>query len=320
VGDGVIKIVNNTVGLALSRLGYGDPEIKAIVDYIGENDTIEGAPFLSEDHLAVFDCAFKPARGVRAISTMGHLRMMASVQPFLSGAISKTVNCPAETTPGEIAKLFIEGWKLGLKAIAIYRDGSKRTQPLSTSLKAETKAKPVRRRLSSERRSITHKFAVGGHEGYLTVGLYEDGTPGEIFVTMAKEGSVVSGLMHAVAELSSISLQYGVPLSVLVKKFAHTRFEPSGYTENPQIPFATSVVDYVFRWMAQKFMQVEGAQGESPPVAEAAEPPRLMVEAHERTGTPTPLDAPPCHECGMIMTRNGSCYKCLNCGSTSGCS
>jgi ribonucleoside-diphosphate reductase alpha chain len=327
-GDGFIKIVNQTVPEALRRLGHGEEQVAAIVAHIDENDTIEGAPGLSAEHLPVFDCAFKPANGSRSIHWLGHIRMMAATQPFLSGAISKTINCPTEATPDDISRAYIDSWKMGLKAVAIYRDGSKRIQPLSTTL-AETAsrgvARPGRRRLPDERRSITHKFSVGGHEGYLTVGMYDDGQPGEIFITMAKEGSVVSGLMHVVAEATSIALQYGVPLQVLVNKFSHTRFEPTGYTNNPQIPVAKSIVDYIFRWLAMKFIPDEhgaGAAISTPTAAAVTDSLRLVggADRGEKHVFLTQADAPPCHECGSIMVRNGSCYKCMNCGSTSGCS
>ncbi len=339
VGGGTIKIVNNTVAQALRKLGYDDPQVKAIVDYVNEKGTIEGSPELKPDHLPVFDCAFKPANGTRSIHYMGHLKMMGAVQPFISGAISKTVNLPSSVTVEEIQQAYIEAWRLGLKAVAVYRDGSKRTQPLSTSA-SETKrgvvveSRPVRRHLPVERHSITHKFAVAGHEGYLTIGMYEDGTPGEIFIVMAKEGSTLSGVMDSFATTCSMALQYGVPLKVLVDKFSHTRFEPSGFTSNPQVPYAKSIMDYIFRYLASKFLPSEeamalGVQVEEPPLtnltvsappriasAPAAAPPAkksALVDIEDR-------DAPVCFECGSLMVRNGACYKCLNCGSTSGCS
>ncbi len=265
VGGGLMKIVNQTIPAALVKLGYTDVQVKAIVDYIDANETIEGAPHLKEKDVAVFDCAFKPARGSRSIHYMGHIRMMGAVQPFLSGAISKTVNVPKEATAGEIMQAYVESWRLGVKAIAIYRDGSKRTQPLNTSReKEEAKAaearvasQPVRHKLPDERRAITHKFEIAGHEGYITVGLYEDGLPGEIFLVMAKEGSTISGFADAFAQAISYALQYGVPLQDLVDKFSHVRFEPAGITRNPQIRIAKSIVDYVFRWLATKFLSPE---------------------------------------------------------------
>ncbi len=437
VGEGYLKIVNGTVPGALRKLGYTPDQVEEIVAYVDDRETIEGAPGLKPEHLTVFDCAFKPRNGSRSILPMGHVRMMAAVQPFLSGAISKTVNMPEAATADEIEQIYLQGWKLGLKAIAIYRDNSKRSQPLSTSkLKSddENKAasdvieelrrklataqaealKPHRRRLPAERAALTHKFDITGHEGYITVGLYPDGQPGEIFLKMAKEGSTVSGLMDTFATAISLSLQYGVPLRDLVNKFAHVRFEPSGFTGNPEIPIAKSVIDYIFRWLGSRFLvgddkaalglQDRGSvvgvapfafgaglapqpeEGPSaideaidPPVttatatatapapaptrppSEAAQPPSqskppattamsdmAAVESRnghanghangngngkvgaasafaaslgvERTAFKIQEDAPSCADCGSIMVRNGSCYKCLNCGSTSGCS
>jgi len=331
VGGGLIKIVNNTVPLALKRLGYEKEEIRAIVEHIDEHDTIEGAPHLKPEHLPVFDCAFKAAKGSRSIHYLGHLRMLAAVQPFISGAISKTINMPEDSTVDEIQQAYLEGWKLGLKAVAIYRDGCKRSQPLSTkreervaeSPAADAVPRPVRRKLPDERRALTHKFSINGHEGYITVGLYEDGQPGEIFLTMAKEGSTISGLMDAFATSISLALQYGVPLKALVDKFSHMRFEPSGFTRNPEIPIAKSITDYIFRWLASRFLTSEEKQAVG---VILAEPEGAAEGAAEGEGTGSKFtvdigtDAPSCHECGSIMVRNGSCYKCNNCGSTSGCS
>ncbi|MFP4355059.1 MAG: vitamin B12-dependent ribonucleotide reductase [Phycisphaerae bacterium] len=273
-GGGVFKIVNRTVPLALEKLGYSPQQVAEIIDWIDENDTIEGAPHISEQDLPVFDCAFTPANGSRSIHYMGHIRMMGAVQPFLSGAISKTVNMPKEATVEEILDVYVDGWKLGLKAVAIYRDGSKRSQPLSSKDESKTEAPaqaeadlisaeqlekakrtPHRRRLPATRPSLTHKFDVAGHEGYLNVGLYEDSTPGELFITMAKEGSTVGGMMDAFATAISLCLQYGVPLEALVKKFSHQRFEPAGMTSNRDIPFAKSIVDYIFRWLGLSFLE-----------------------------------------------------------------
>ncbi|MBI2212008.1 MAG: vitamin B12-dependent ribonucleotide reductase [Acidobacteria bacterium] len=367
VGGGMLKIVNNTVPVALKRLGYDQKQVNDIVNYIDENDTIEGAPHLLDSHLAVFDCAFKAANGTRTIHYKGHIKMMAAVQPFISGAISKTINMPNEATVEEIEQAYYEAWKLGLKAVAIYRDGCKRSQPLSTkkdkgvaeALTAEQRAS--RRKLPDEREAITHKFSVGGHEGYITVGKYEDGAPGEIFITMAKEGSTISGLMDAFATMTSLALQHGVPLQLLVDKFSHTRFEPSGFTKNPEIPMAKSIMDYIFKWLSIKFLsresQVEAGvikRDEEPAAAPAPEPVTKAIgnvvelatedkrfintiktetrgEARAtRVGFEEPQqqkatflhqqDAPSCSDCGSIMVRNGACYKCLNCGSTSGCS
>ncbi len=348
VGGGLMKIVNGTVPAALSRLGYTDAQIKAIIDHIDRNETIEGAPYLKEKDLPVFDCAFKPAKGTRSIQYMGHIRMMGATQPFISGAISKTVNVPKDATADDIMQAYLESWRLGVKAISIYRDGSKRTQPLNTSRDKSAAAqqppakevvRPIRHKLSEERRAITHKFDIQGHEGYITVGLYDDGTPGELFLVMAKEGSTISGFADAFAQAISYALQYGVPLPVLVDKFSHMRFEPSGMTKNPQVRFAKSIVDYVFRWLATKFMSAEaqyrvGVNG--PDLAEAkekdAEQLKLLVNGVTSGGGRLPApsmapiatiqnqeDAPPCTMCGAIMVRSGSCYKCANCGSTSGC-
>jgi len=334
VGGGVIKIVNNTVPAALIKLGYTPDQVEAIVTHIDSTGTIEGAPHLKPEHLPVFDCSFRPQNGVRSIHYMGHVRMMAAVQPFISGAISKTINMPEESTVEDIVTAYTESWKLGLKAVAIYRDNSKKVQPLSSgagkSEKSEKKAaagnqavekvvyRPVRRKLPDERRSITHKFSIGGHEGYITAGMYDDGAPGEIFITMAKEGSTISGLMDAFATAVSFNLQYGVPLKFLVDKFAHLRFEPSGWTGNQQIPYAKSIMDYIFRWLGAKFLGPEYA------VTEAGETPNLRPtepdSQQQLPFAPVVADAPLCAECGSIMTRNGSCYKCGNCGGTSGCS
>ena len=343
VGGGLFKIVNNTVPRALKRLGYDVKQVQEIVEYIDEHETIEGAPHLKDEDLPVFDCAFKPANGSRSIQYMGHLRMMGAVQPFISGAISKTINMPSDVTVEEIMQAYIEGWKLRVKAVAIYRDGSKRTQPLNTS-KEEDKApkaaevkepRPFRRKLPDERRSITHKFDIAGHEGYITAGMYEDGQPGEIFITMSKEGSTISGVMDSFATAISLALQYGVPLRILVDKFSHMRFEPSGFTKNPDIPMAKSIMDYLFRWLATKFLDRE-AQREIGIVKgdreeDNADKKVLPLNSQgPRGGAPvvtissvTSLyqqDAPPCPDCGAIMIRSGACYKCMNCGAVSGCS
>ncbi len=379
VGGGLIKIVNQTVPEALRNLGYDAREVEAIIAYIDKNDTIEGAPGLKVEHLPVFDCAFRSSTGTRSIHYMGHIRMMSATQPFLSGAISKTVNLPTDCTVEDIEDAYIQAWKLGLKAIAVYRDGCKRTQPLSTNLKQATtngratedvasvdplstlapeeramvealrarKTRPagpptaVRYKLADERASFTHKFSIGGHEGYITVGLYENGAPGEIFVRMAKEGSVIAGLMDSFATAVSLSLQHGVPLQVLVDKFRGTRFEPSGFTGNQEIPIATSIMDYLFRWLNIRF-PADGLFVERHPAARlaqldlprvplmakdfldkaavgAVDPASISVEVKDRAWVQE-TDAPPCHECGTLMVRNGACHKCPNCGSTSGCS
>jgi ribonucleoside-diphosphate reductase alpha chain len=392
VGGGMLKIVNNSVEESLVRIGYSESEVKDILAYIDEKDTIEGAPHLKDEHLSIYDCAFKAKNGSRTIKYMGHLRMMGAVQPFISGAISKTVNMPYEATVEDIEEVYMEGWKMGLKAIAVYRDGSKRQQALTTSKetdsskqneeKVETEVKkvdtgiqmvpvsanakftPRRRRMADERRSITHRFNIGPHKGYITVGLYDDGTPGELFVIMAKEGSVISGLMDAFSASISIGLQYGVPLQVLVNKFAHMRFEPSGFTSNENIRMAKSIVDYIFRWMALKFLSAEDQvkiginnMAEKPAnamplgaapakkaeqdvdVSDSAdstaqtdlfkqEVEATVTEAKQETNGASAhtmtfdnlSDAPACDTCGSITVRNGACFKCLNCGSTTGCS
>ncbi len=397
-GGGMLKIVNQTVPMALERLGYSAQEIKDIYDCIDKDDTIETSTTLNPEHLPVFDCAFTPVKGKRHIHWQAHLKMMAAAQPFISGAISKTINMPNESTKEEIMKAYMEGWKLGLKAVAIYRDGSKRTQPMNTgksSDKAQEKKetlivqKPYRRRLPETRNSITHKFSVAGHEGYLTVGLYEDNQPGELFITMAKEGSTVGGLMDVVGTCVSMSLQYGVPLVTLVDKFRHARFEPAGMTSNRDIPFAKSLIDYIFCWMGCQFLPgyaenntpnrskakenkntttakevVEKTKDLAKKVAEAKqvtnkEPEkrtpivevksdRFAEEAADKavatvvevvtSGAGEVVsqekvlqqfngqfehfqdDAPACDVCGSITVRNGTCYRCFNCGNSMGCS
>jgi len=351
VGGGMIKIVNNTTDIALTSLGYSAEQRKAIIDYIDREETIEGAPGLNPDDLAVFDCAFRAANGTRSIHYLGHIRMMAAAQPFISGAISKTVNLPADATVEDVEEAYMDAWKMGLKAIAIYRDGCKRTQPLSTSKvdpgttkteKAEAAVPMVaRRKLPDERHSLTHKFSVAGHEGYMHVGLYEDGAPGEIFVRMAKEGSTISGLMDSFATSISLALQHGVSLELLVDKFSRTRFEPSGFTGNPELPRASSIMDYIFRWLEAKFLRDEGTV-DAPKEPETASTPAAKAESSSRAPAVEVVDAtapgaraetkvatfdfiarseaPACPECGAIMVPNGSCHKCIECGTTSGCS
>ena len=468
VGGGMIKIVNGTVPAALFKLGYSDEQVQSIVSYIDSTGTIEGAPGIKPEHLSVFDCSFKPAKGTRTIHYNGHIKMMAATQPFLSGAISKTVNLPTEATADDIAEVYVEAWRLGIKAVAIYRDGSKGVQVLNTSQDEGKKADPaaaalaasaervltsmaqgnaastndlqslqraletkissklevsakavadaartfelaiqnavsatptqpetptqptladvvlqsqnpnappraVRHRLPEERASLTHKFSIAGHEGYITVGLYPTGEPGEIFIKMAKEGSTVSGLMDSFATATSLSLQHGVPLKVLCEKFAHTRFEPSGWTGNEHIGYAKSIMDYIFRWLQLRFLSgqqldlfagmggspqpaipVLGTIGDSGSTAAPAirkdlgssNDASVMSSGHPVTGAGQTIipghaaqvvptsghaadamrsmydmgDAPSCHTCGAIMVRNGSCYRCMSCGSTSGCS
>jgi ribonucleoside-diphosphate reductase alpha chain len=418
VGGGMIKIVNQTVPSALWKLGYIPDQVNSIVSYIDSTGTIEGAPGIREEHLPVFDCSFKPQKGTRTIHYMGHVMMMAATQPFISGAISKTVNLPETATVDDITEAYIQSWKLGIKAVAIYRDGSKKAQPLMAASSRDEAAKrgtrgekdatattrplsgpeldfqklspeqqtmalaavrpltmheqetapprAVRHRLPSERASITHKFAIAGHEGYITVGLYKDGTPGELFIRMAKEGSTVSGLMDSFATAVSLALQHGVPIKLLCDKFSHTRFEPSGFTGNQEIPIAKSIMDYIFRWLELRF--VTGRQYPLfkdmvlPPMGAAVSTEPLAIGQSNivetmppqgglgtQPGTQTPSaegaaknpslvdrgiyhsadalkefvdlgDAPSCYLCGSIMTRNGSCYRCMSCGSTSGCS
>ncbi len=401
-GGGMLKLVNKTVPMALEKLGYSVDDIKVICDYIDEQETIEGAPKLTDEHVAIFDCAFKPRNGKRSIHYMAHIKMMAAVQPFISGAISKTINMPKECTTEQIAEAYMEGWKIGLKAVAIYRDGSKRLQPVQTNKHKEGKgkadaavsARPYRRRLAETRNSITHKFSVAQHEGYLTVGLYEDGQPGELFITMAKEGSTVGGLMDVIGTCTSMSLQYGVPLITLVDKFRHARFEPAGMTSNRDIPFAKSLIDYIFCWMgcqfipgykenntpnrnvapesdnkntttakqlvektkdlAQKIAEAKNktdkpkSNGKKTSIKEVSPAKKTKISASDRITDLVPVsvgydsdggqaeakamqgfnaqfqhfqdDAPACDICGSITVRNGTCYKCFNCGNSMGCS
>jgi ribonucleoside-diphosphate reductase alpha chain len=350
VGGGLIKIVNNTVPEALMRLGYTPEQMSEIVSHIDQNGKIEGAPYLKSEHLPVFDCSLAPAGGGRSIAWTGHVKMMAAAQPFLSGAISKTINMPEESTVEDVMDAYIESWKLGLKAVAIYRDNSKRSQPLSAAgqkkdekkpeavveaLQQELFARAQREKMPAERASVTHKFSVGGHEGYITVGMYEDGRPGEIFIKMSKEGSTLSGVMDGLALTVSIGLQYGVPLKVYVDKLLNTRFEPSGITANPKIRFVSSVLDYIARWLGGRFISVDYLKLNGAPMAEAAggaaaapaivaqtlaSMPSLPASNASSKPSNTHEGAPTCSECGMLMVPNGACYKCGNCGSTSGCS
>ncbi len=395
-GGGMLKIVNRGVPDALRRMNYSEAEIKNIIAHIEKHDTIEdveenGATIrsgLKAEHLPVFDCAFKAHKGKRSIGYLAHLKMMAAAQPFISGAISKTVNMPSACTVEEIRDTYVQAWKMGLKCVAIYRDGSKRSQPLNTKKTNEggdktvtataavdvaplenrikelenevvklrhESGKPLRRRLTDTRQALTHKFDIAGHEGYLTVGLFEDGQPGELFITMAKEGSTIGGLMDSIGTLSSMAFQYGVPLEALVRKFAHQRFEPSGFTKNAEIRNASSITDYVFRWLALQF--VPGYR-ESLNVARTQPElamPGLLEEMKKKINRPVPElaiaedsevldvkssngnghghsrltltssfqnqgDAPTCPTCGHVAVRNGACYKCLNCGESLGCS
>ena len=393
-GGGLLKIVNRTVPEALRRLGYAGTEVEKIIAHIEKFDTIEDVTVNGEtvasgvraEHLEVFDCAFKPYQGKRSIHYMAHLKMMGAAQPFISGAISKTVNLPQDCSVEDISDAYTQAWKMGLKCVAIYRDGSKRSQPLNTKKTNEGGAKveavqvvdnriieleaeilklreravqPLRRRLPDTRKAVTHKFDIAGHEGYLTVGLFADGQPGELFITMAKEGSTIGGLMDSIGTLTSMALQYGVPLEALSTKFAHQRFEPSGFTKNPEIRNASSITDYVFRWMAYQFIPgyrdattTNRSQPElampglieevrktvNRPVpdlpiseeAEALDLPAPGTNGHKNGGrTVNTLsdsvahfqqDAPTCPHCGHVAVRNGACYKCLNCGESLGCS
>ncbi len=392
-GGGILKIVNRTVSEALHALAYSPEQIEHVIRHIERYDTIEDVILgkddevvtqglfqvgdvakssLKPEHLPVFDCALKAARGQRSLNYRAHLKIMAAAQPFLSGAISKTVNVPNTATIEEIRDIYVEAWKMGLKCVAIYRDGSKRSQPLNTTkpsgngedknfsaqfaaLQKEVEqlrkqvGQPVRHRMPETRASFTHKFSIAGHEGYFTVGLFENGRPGELFITMAKEGSTIGGLMDTVATLVSLSLQYGVPLEDLVRKFAHQRFEPSGYTSNPQIRVAKSIVDYIFRWLGITFIAgYEGVEPETSPVSRLRHLTKHAAAGNEQpvsagmpdtesnrretvvtaAGVPAisqtlahfQSDAPPCHNCGAIMVRNGACYRCPSCGESSGCS
>jgi len=357
VGGGMLKLVNGTVPSALSKLGYTQSQVTAITAHIEASGTIEGAPELADRHLAIFDCAFKPQNGTRSISHMGHIKMMGSVQPFISGAISKTVNLPETATVEDVMDAYVEAWKHGVKAIAVYRDGSKKVQPLSTGKETSNSKKEAavtetvvvarpRRRLNDTRASLTHKFTIEGHEGYITVGLFEDNTPGELFVTMAKEGSTLSGMMDAFATSISLSLQYGVPLAHLVEKFAHMRFEPSGWTGNSELGFAKSIVDYVFRWLGYRFLSTDDKMAiglvRTSEIVDPAPQLELLSKAvsmatpatAQETVWTQPVaptgpgarrlnstpDAPPCPRCGWLTVRNGTCHKCENCGETTGCS
>ena len=343
-GGGMLKIVNRTVPEALQRLGYSAEQIKSIIAHIEKFDTIEDvedegktvASGLKAEHLDVFDCAFKAYRGKRSIQYMAHLKMMAAAQPFISGAISKTVNLPNECSVEDIRDAYVQAWKMGLKCVAIYRDGSKRSQPLNTKKTndggSESKAEvvpaeplqkriaelegevtkwrsaagqPLRRRLPETRRAITHKFDIAGHEGYFTVGLFEDGQPGEIFITMAKEGSTIGGLMDSIGTLTSMSLQYGVPLDALVRKFAHQRFEPSGFTKNPDIRNASSIIDYVFRWMAMEF--IPGYREASNPARAQTELPMPDLEAEMKKKLNRPVsDLPPIGDAPLLAAQRNN--------------
>jgi ribonucleoside-diphosphate reductase alpha chain len=348
VGGGTMRMVNRTAEEALVALGYGAEEIAKIRQHVETAGTIEGAPGLKAEHLAVFDCALAPAAGVRTIAPMGHLSMLGAVQPFLSGGASKTINLPNDATVEDIEKIYLEGWKLGVKSIALYRDGCKASQPYETGKGRTAVATPgvrgpARERLPDERKAITHHFQVGGHDGYVTVGLYPDGRPGELFFRVTKEGSTVNGLMDSLGISMSMALQHGVPLKDLVRKLAHMRFEPAGATNNPKVRFAKSIPDYVARWMAIEFLTEEDRRAiglENPSEGNggghaAAVPSAKPTSAQTVKFETKPLDAfgedaltrgssqedsPSCSNCGGIMVRSGTCYACTVCGSTSGCS
>lgn len=334
VGGGVLKLVNGQVPKALQKLGYDESQIKDISNYLFENETVEGAPYLREDDLPVFDCSFKAQNGKRSIHYMGHVKMMAAAQPFISGAISKTVNLPSDATRDDIKDVFIQGWKLGLKAIAVYRDGCKSIQPLNTSKDGKSELIErengyIRAKLPDERPSITHKFSVGGYESYLTVGFYPDTKqPGETFLTTAKEGSTISGLLNTIATLISICLQSGVPLKTLVRKFKDVRFEPAGFTNNPEVPVAKSIIDYIFRYLGMKHLSPEdreemfgpnpGQPNDSDVQPEVTLTASSLSQLQVNQPAATNADAPICGNCGSLMIRAGSCYSCPNCFATTG--
>jgi ribonucleoside-diphosphate reductase alpha chain len=330
-GGGSLKLVTKSLGPGLTKLGYGEAQTGQILKYLEDNGSMEGAPFLKPEHLAVFDTALRSPNGTRTIHYKGHLNMMAAVQPFLSGAISKTVNLPGNVSTVEIGKIYEDSWKMGLKSVAIYREGSKGVAPLSTGKSQNSNSiigpeKAKRKRLPDERLSMTHKFEVGGHKGYLTVGYYEDGTPGELFIAMAKEGSTISGLMDAFAIALSVALQHGVPLKIFCEKYMYTRFEPSGITTNSDIPMASSLLDYIFRWLV-----IHHKDGVNTNIGrrQTSKESIFKITSSEENSSDhlsalgefvTSSDAPICSDCGFVMVRNGSCYKCMNCGSSSGCS
>ncbi len=343
VGGGTMRMVNRTVHDALASLGYPPAQVKAIAEHIEAKGTIEGAPGLKPEHLPVFDCALAPMGGRRTIAPMGHLLMLGAVQPFLSGGASKTINMPHEATVEDIERTYFEAWKLGIKSVALYRDGCKASQPYETG-KGRTAGPagprgPARERLPDERKALTHHFQVGGHDGYVTVGLYPDGRPGEIFFRVTKEGSTVNGLMDSLGISMSMALQHGVPLKDLVRKLAHLRFEPAGATNNPKIRFAKSIPDYVARWLALEFLSEPERQaigletpngdghGNGTTTVLPAAPAKAATFGTKPLDAFAPSDlggvtedAPSCHVCGGIMVRSGTCYACTMCGATSGCS
>ena len=337
VGGGIMRIVNSTVPVALHRLGYSAEEVIGIVAHMEAMGTIEGAPLLKPEHLSVFDCAVKPLGGERSIHWQGHVKMVAAVQPFISGAISKTFNMPAETTVDEIQEAYIMGWKLGLKAFAVYRDGSKAAQPLTTTgshkdKKDKNEIKPVRRRLPATRQSETHNFSVSGHDGFITYSTYDDGGLAEVFITMSKQGSTLAGFLDTLAVSVSISLQYGIPLAVLARKFCYARFEPAGYTNNSDIPVATSITDYIFRYLALRFLSAEELDdlGVHAPAKEIEATSGVPVAQAVAATQPTPVarvasssrnsadTATFCKSCGGMMIQTGTCKTCSQCGTSNG--
>ncbi len=352
VGGGWMKIVNESVPPALKNLGYGTAEAKAIMDYVRESGTMEGAPGFKEEHLPIFDCAVRSGKGTRSISWRGHVRLVGAVQPFISGAISKTFNMASDVTKEEIEEAYVMAWKLGIKAFAVYRDGSKATQPLNTSEKKDGKKSDKalgdgvsRRKLPTTRVSETHKFAIVGHEGYLTYSMYDDGMPAEIFIRMSKQGSTLSGLLDAFAISVSMALQYGVPFKALAHKFIYSRFEPAGFTENPQIRIATSIIDYIFRYLALRFMTAEdlaefgmtqALEGHDVHTVKLEAPKTVVIDAKpaevdetangggeslysaSANKSGTVLAETVCKNCGGMMVRTGTCLTCLQCGSSSG--
>ncbi|MCI4350378.1 MAG: vitamin B12-dependent ribonucleotide reductase [Thermoplasmata archaeon] len=343
VGGGTMRLVNHTVEDALASLGYDAAAVLRIREHIVQKGTIEGAPDLKAEHLTVFDCALAPSGSSRTIPPMGHLKMLGATQPFLSGGASKTINLPHEATVEDIEKIYFEAWKLGVKSVALYRDGCKASQPYETGAGKTTTTSgvraPKREKLPDERKAITHHFQVGGHDGYVTVGLYPDGRPGEMFFRVTKEGSTVNGLMDSLGISMSMALQHGVPLKDLVRKLAHMRFEPAGATNNPKIRFAKSIPDYVARWLAVEFLTedqrrsigLEGpaaegngnGHGAAAPAKSAATVVKFETRPLDTFGESAGRaseDAPSCHVCGGIMVRSGTCYACTVCGTTSGCS
>ncbi len=325
VGGGFMRIVNQSVPRALEKLGYSFEDRTRMLEHLETSGSLEDCQWIKAEHLPVFDCAMASPNGHRSIPYRGHLLMLAAVQPYISGAISKTVNVPAECSIDDIYDIYVDAWKLGLKAVSVYRNGSKVAQPLSTSKDGPSAGMVrgvIRRKLPDERQALTHKFNINGHEGYITVGMYEDGAPGEVFITMAKQGSTVSGLMDAFATSISIALQYGVPLATLVDKFSHLRFEPAGFTNNPKIPMAKSVMDYIFRWLSSRFTSLPPGSEEGHKAVQAEDSGEFTAELMSESfpSTNGQEDAPICSHCGDVMVRNGSCYRCSTCGETSGCS